>query len=114
MGLDNLEQTYSSDTQFSVAEPINAQMRDYIAQYTERFGVEPSWVGAFVHDTYSVLASVLDRCDYTSEAIRECLKEVTDTEGILGTLDFSTQNLRVPFMVRNFDNGEITVEKIIN
>ena len=96
----DLHDTYFSDTGFNVKMPTNQKMTEFITEYQKQFNADPSFVGAYAFDLYNLLNSALEKCGAEANDIRACLLEVKNESGVLGSLDFSSHDLKVPLFIR--------------
>lgn len=113
IGIENLNNVYFTSTNFNAEYPVNDKTRDFVTMYKEKFGADPSFTGAFAFDSYNILSSVIRECGYNSEAIKECLLNVKGKQGILGSIDFSTHEMKIPLYVKKIEDGKVVTEKTI-
>ncbi len=113
IGIENLNNTYFSSTNFDATNPVNPQMKDFVERYKAKYGAEPGFVGAFAFDSYNILYDTLQKCNKGSDSIKNCLLNVKDEQGVLGTIDLSTHDMVVPLYIKQVENNSVIIAKEI-
>ncbi|MBI4087118.1 ABC transporter substrate-binding protein [Candidatus Kaiserbacteria bacterium] len=109
----NLHDTYFTDTNFDISEPANAKTAEFIKRYKEKYKTNPSFIGAFAYDMYTVLGSAIQKCGSDPEEIKDCLLDIQGVDAMLGDIDFSTHEMRVPLYVKKVEDGTPAIVKVI-
>lgn len=113
IGIENLNDTYFTSTNFDAVNPTNDKMRDFVEKYKAKFRMDPSFIGAFAFDSYNILASTIKKCGYDPEAIRNCLLNVKGEQSILGSVDFSTHEMKIPLYIKKIEGNKVVIKKVI-
>jgi branched-chain amino acid transport system substrate-binding protein len=83
---------------------------NFTRKYKERFGSNPSYIGAFAYDSLKLVGIAIERGGYTPVGIRKALLEVKDYEGVVGPMAFDNQGeLSFPLVVKQIQNGRPVV-----
>ena len=114
IGIENLGDTYFTSTNFDSAIPANIQTRDFVDKYKTKFGTAPGYIGAFAFDSYNVLSASIKECGYNAENIKDCLLKTKNKQGLLGVIDFSTHEMKVPLYVKKVEGDKTIIKKTIN
>jgi hypothetical protein len=56
-----------------------------------------------------VLSEIINKCGANSEAIKGCMSEVKERDGVLGRVSFFNQAMQVPIYIKNVVNGVVGV-----
>ncbi len=87
LGGANVEGSYFCNHYSS--EIATPEAKNFVRDYTERFGQEPDDVAALTYDTMGLLAKAIQQAGSTErEAIRNALSEITEFAGVTGTMRF--------------------------
>ena len=77
--------------------------KDFIAEYTEKYGHEPDWVAPFGYD----IVLILDAIQRSSRALIDALREI-EVEGLNGIISFDEDGeSNVPLIMVQVKNGLI-------
>lgn len=104
---ENRHNIYFTDTAFSLDKPTNEKMMNFIKSYKERFNSDPSFIGAFSYDLYSVLVDVVNGCDTDSKSIIKCLSKSKNKSGVMGNIGFENQEMSIPLYVKKIVDGSV-------
>ncbi len=110
---ENLRDIYFTSTNFDTQNPTNPSMAEFIQEYKKRFKTAPSFVGAYTFDLVDALFYAIQGCDYNSESIKNCLLKIKDKQGVLGSIDFSSREMRVPLYIKKVENGKVVTQQEI-
>lgn len=115
IGIENLNNTYFLAVDFDAEKPSNEKVKEFVERYKERFPKSPlpGKYAAIAYDNYNILAWAIRECGYDAEKVKNCLLEAKDKQGILGPIDFSTHELKIPLYLKKVENGKIITIKAI-
>jgi branched-chain amino acid transport system substrate-binding protein len=115
IGIENLNNTYFLAVDFDAENPSNEKIKEFVDRYKKRFSKShlPGKFVAIAYDDYNILAWAIRECGYDAEKVKNCLLEAKDKQGILGPIDFSTHELKIPLYLKKVENGKIITIKAI-